>query len=236
MRSCHSDQKGGRCSTSARKAPSPYIAIAVHLSGPFRRRLCGSSLTWQRLRSSSISKLKAQVSCRHAGREQNKNKGALTRQEDVPYSWERMSRRALLPRRQNGRAAARLWPKRDRKSHRSQEDVQNARPDRVLPNECSIGHRQPRSVRYLLLFGSGGFVAGRYFFTERIANLESRITRRDEEIEALKTGSRKKAEEPSLIPIKGTSAIGNDAPALLGKWPDRRQPGKLSSPPRQRRG
>ncbi|TPL83545.1 hypothetical protein [Mesorhizobium sp. B2-3-12] len=89
---------------------------------------------------------------------------------------------------------------------------------------------------FSVLFGSGGFVAGRYFFTERIANLESRITRRDEEIEALKTGSRKKAEEPSLIPIKGTSAIGNDAPALLGKWPDRRQPGKLSSPPRQRRG
>ncbi|TPK19668.1 hypothetical protein FJ872_13090 [Mesorhizobium sp. B2-5-9] len=88
---------------------------------------------------------------------------------------------------------------------------------------------------FSVLFGSGGFVAGRYFLTERIANLESRIIRRDEEIAALKTGGREKAEEPSLIPIIGTSVIESDATPLLGKWPDRRQSGKLSAPPRQRR-
>ncbi|WP_027062539.1 hypothetical protein [Mesorhizobium loti] len=91
-------------------------------------------------------------------------------------------------------------------------------------------------LTFALLFGGGGFIVGRYFLTERIANLESRITRRDDEIEALKK-RRDKTSEPSLIPIIGTSVIGeNEATPLLGKWPDRRRPGTLSAPPRQRRG
>ncbi|TPM05408.1 hypothetical protein FJ960_13495 [Mesorhizobium sp. B2-3-11] len=90
-------------------------------------------------------------------------------------------------------------------------------------------------MTFAVLFGGGGFIVGRYFLTERIANLESRIARRDDEIEALKIGRKRKPEEPSLIPIKGTSAIENDATPLLGQWPDRRRPGTLSAPPRQRR-
>lgn len=63
---------------------------------------------------------------------------------------------------------------------------------------------------FAVLFGTGGFVIGRYFLTERIANLESRIARRDDEIEALKRG---KKSEPSLIPIIGTSAVGPTEPS-----------------------
>ncbi|TPN50216.1 hypothetical protein FJ976_16060 [Mesorhizobium sp. B1-1-9] len=89
---------------------------------------------------------------------------------------------------------------------------------------------------FAVLFGSGGFAVGRYFLTERIANLESRIARRDDEIEALKK-RRDRTAEPSLVPIIGTSAIGeNEATPLLGKWPDGRRPATTSAPPRQRRG
>ncbi|TPK72089.1 hypothetical protein FJ930_13010 [Mesorhizobium sp. B2-4-15] len=93
-------------------------------------------------------------------------------------------------------------------------------------------------MTFAVLFGGGGFIVGRYFLAERIANLESRIARRDDEIAALKAGRREgTTEEASLIPIIGTSAIGaNGATPLLGKWPDRRRPGTLSAPPRQRRG
>ena len=70
------------------------------------------------------------------------------------------------------------------------------------------------------LFGSGGFVVGRYFLTERIANLESRIARRDDEIEELKSGREAKNVEPSLIPVIGTSLFdGNETTPHLGKWP-----------------
>jgi hypothetical protein len=60
---------------------------------------------------------------------------------------------------------------------------------------------------FALLFGSGGFVIGRYFLAERIANLESRIARRNEEIVALKEG-RLTAEEPEapMVPILATNA------------------------------
>jgi hypothetical protein len=86
------------------------------------------------------------------------------------------------------------------------------------------------------LFGTGGFVIGRYFLTERIANLESRIARRDDEIETLKKHKGRNS-EPSLIPIIGTSAVGPTEPTQrLGKWPDRQKPRKLSGPPRQRHG
>ncbi|MER9950063.1 hypothetical protein [Mesorhizobium sp. M0047] len=87
---------------------------------------------------------------------------------------------------------------------------------------------------FALLFGSGGFAVGRYFLTERIANLESRIARRDDEIKQLKSRSTTNKTEGSLIPIIGTSASGNETAPLLGKWPDRRQSGKLSAPPRHK--
>ncbi|RUV20722.1 hypothetical protein [Mesorhizobium sp. M7A.F.Ca.MR.245.00.0.0] len=54
---------------------------------------------------------------------------------------------------------------------------------------------------FAVLFGGGGFAVGRYFLTERVANLESRIARRDEEITDLK--ARQKAPEPeaSTVPL-----------------------------------
>lgn len=80
-----------------------------------------------------------------------------------------------------------------------------------------------------VLFGSGGFIVGRYFLTERIANLESRIARRDDEIGELK--SRRSATKPELplVPIIGTTAIGgHDTATPLGRLPDRRPLGSLS--------
>jgi hypothetical protein len=57
---------------------------------------------------------------------------------------------------------------------------------------------------FAVLFGGGGFLVGRYFLTERIANLESRIARRDDEIAEFKAGRKKL--ELSLVPIIGTAA------------------------------
>ncbi|MER8369980.1 hypothetical protein [Mesorhizobium sp. M0306] len=60
---------------------------------------------------------------------------------------------------------------------------------------------------FAVLFGGGGFAVGRYLLTERLANLESRISRRDEEIAELKT-RKVQDDEPSMVPIVGTAAIG----------------------------
>jgi hypothetical protein len=75
-----------------------------------------------------------------------------------------------------------------------------------------------------VLFGSGGFMVGRYFLTERIANLESRIARRDDEIGELKSRrSATKLEQP-LVPIIGTTAIGGNETTPLGRLTGRRPP------------
>ncbi|RUV37529.1 hypothetical protein [Mesorhizobium sp. M7A.F.Ca.MR.148.00.0.0] len=58
---------------------------------------------------------------------------------------------------------------------------------------------------FAVLFGGGGFGVGRYFLAERIANLESRIARRDDEIIALKTKQAGPEREGPMIPIIGTS-------------------------------
>ncbi|MBZ9806945.1 hypothetical protein [Mesorhizobium sp. ESP-6-2] len=58
---------------------------------------------------------------------------------------------------------------------------------------------------FAVLFGGGGFAVGRYLLTERIANLESRIARRDEEIAELKGKQKAPTQEPSLVPVAGTS-------------------------------
>lgn len=77
-------------------------------------------------------------------------------------------------------------------------------------------------MTFAVLFGGGGFIVGCYFLTERIANLESRIVWRDDEIEALKAGRKPKNAEPSMIPVLGTSVIGeNEATPPFGKWPGR---------------
>ncbi|MES0070074.1 hypothetical protein NKJ73_30510 [Mesorhizobium sp. M0074] len=61
---------------------------------------------------------------------------------------------------------------------------------------------------FAVLFGGGGFVVGRYLLTERLANLESRIARRDEEITELKAKKKVQDPEPPMVPIIGTVAIG----------------------------
>lgn len=59
---------------------------------------------------------------------------------------------------------------------------------------------------FAVLFGGGGFLVGRYLLTERIANLESRIARRDEEIAELK-GEQKAPKRESMVPLIGATAI-----------------------------
>ena len=81
---------------------------------------------------------------------------------------------------------------------------------------------------FAMLFGSSGFMVGRYFLAERIANLESRIARRDDEIKELKSKHLANVELP-LIPIIGTSAIGENG------WPPR-QNGEPASYAVERRG
>ncbi|PTE12117.1 hypothetical protein [Mesorhizobium helmanticense] len=67
-----------------------------------------------------------------------------------------------------------------------------------------------------ILFGGGGFVVGRYFLAERIANLESRIARRDDEIAELK-GGRPTEEEADLqtVPLMATTAEWGDEESAL---------------------
>lgn len=89
-------------------------------------------------------------------------------------------------------------------------------------------------VSFAVLFGGGGFLVGRYFLTKRIANLESRIARRDDEIVGLKARQAAKKRELPMVPIARTMAVdGYDRPApFSGRLPDRRQPDGPSGPPR----
>ena len=82
---------------------------------------------------------------------------------------------------------------------------------------------------FAVLFGSSGFMVGRYFLAERIANLESRIARRDDEIKELKSRHLATTVEPPLIPVIGTSAIGEN------NWPPTPD-GELASYAIERRG
>ncbi|WP_287361846.1 hypothetical protein, partial [Mesorhizobium sp.] len=86
---------------------------------------------------------------------------------------------------------------------------------------------------FAVLFGGGGFLVGRYFLTERIANLESRIARRDDEIVDLKARQTTKKLKLPMVPIARTMAVdGYDRPAFSGKLPERRRPDGPSGPPR----
>lgn len=67
---------------------------------------------------------------------------------------------------------------------------------------------------FAVLSSGGGFVVGRYFLTERVTNLESRIARRDEEIAEL--GKQKVPwRELPMVPIVGTAAIAPPEPRRL---------------------
>ncbi|WP_287195354.1 hypothetical protein [Mesorhizobium sp.] len=66
---------------------------------------------------------------------------------------------------------------------------------------------------FAVLFGGGGFVVGRYLLTERIANLESRIARRDEEIAVLKGEQIAPKRELPMVPVVGAVATGPREPS-----------------------
>ncbi|WP_292237714.1 hypothetical protein [Mesorhizobium sp.] len=57
---------------------------------------------------------------------------------------------------------------------------------------------------FAVMFGGGGFLVGRYMSTERVANLQSRIARRDEEIADLKAKQKAPKRELPMVPIAGT--------------------------------
>ncbi|MGX9181822.1 hypothetical protein [Mesorhizobium sp. BHbdii] len=67
-------------------------------------------------------------------------------------------------------------------------DILQSNSAPVLANPVAFG-------TFAIIFGSGGFLVGRYFLAERIANLESRIARRDDELAEFKT-RRPSAKEP----------------------------------------
>ncbi|MCA0049257.1 hypothetical protein LB577_20260 [Mesorhizobium sp. B283B1A] len=76
---------------------------------------------------------------------------------------------------------------------------------------------------FAVLFAGGGFAVERYLLTERIANLESRIARRDEEITHLKAKQTAPELESSMMPIIGTTALFPNEPEpspLIGAWPN----------------
>ena len=54
---------------------------------------------------------------------------------------------------------------------------------------------------FAVLLGGGGFAVGRYFLTERIANLESRIARRDDEITELRARQQAPEQGGTLVPL-----------------------------------
>jgi hypothetical protein len=68
---------------------------------------------------------------------------------------------------------------------------------------------------FAVIFGGGGFLVGRYLLTERIANLESRIARRDDEIADLKGDQKASKRELSMVPLIGATAIYPSEPERL---------------------
>ncbi|RUX25189.1 hypothetical protein EOA13_28335 [Mesorhizobium sp. M7A.F.Ca.US.011.01.1.1] len=75
-----------------------------------------------------------------------------------------------------------------------------------IGNNAELVIAQPTAfATFAVLFGGGGFAVGRYFLAERIANLESRISRRDDEIIELRAKQARPERESSMIPIIGTS-------------------------------
>lgn len=64
---------------------------------------------------------------------------------------------------------------------------------------------------FAILFASGGFVAARYLLAERIANLESRLARRDDEIAEFKEGcSLPEERELQMVPVMAARAEWGD--------------------------
>lgn len=80
-------------------------------------------------------------------------------------------------------------------------------PDFIAGNSALVAANPAAFATFAALFGGGGFAAGRYLLTERIANLESRIARRDEEITDLKAKQKAPESEASMIPVFSMTEI-----------------------------
>lgn len=78
---------------------------------------------------------------------------------------------------------------------------------------------------FAVLFGGGGFVVGRYLLTERIANLESRIARRDEEITDLKAKQCAQEQGGSLVPLLQMTEVLPPAPLNFNRLLAQRKEG-----------
>lgn len=87
--------------------------------------------------------------------------------------------------------------------------------DFISSNGALIIANPAAFATFAVLFGGGGFAVGRYFLTERLANLESRIARRDEEIAELKGKPKAPEEEAAMVPL------------LNAVWPEPRGPRRL---------
>ncbi|MER9935132.1 hypothetical protein [Mesorhizobium sp. M0088] len=71
----------------------------------------------------------------------------------------------------------------------------------IVSNAALVIANPAAFAMFAVLFGGGGFAVGRYFLTERIANLESRIARRDEEITDLRAKQLAPEHEDPLVPL-----------------------------------
>lgn len=81
----------------------------------------------------------------------------------------------------------------------------------IQSNSALVVANPTAFATFAVLFGGGGFAVGRYFLVERIANLESRIARRDEEITDLK--AKQKAPEPEVpVPLFEMTEVLPPAP------------------------
>ncbi|MDF3214834.1 MULTISPECIES: hypothetical protein [Mesorhizobium] len=81
----------------------------------------------------------------------------------------------------------------------------------IQSNSALVVANPAAFATFAALFGGAGFAVGRYFLTERIANLESRIARRDEEITDLK--AKQKAPEPEVpVPLFEMTEVLPPAP------------------------
>ncbi|WP_457155782.1 hypothetical protein [Mesorhizobium sp. P5_C1] len=93
----------------------------------------------------------------------------------------------------------------------------------IESNSALVAANPAAFATFAVLFGGGGFAVGRYLLTERIANLESRIARRDEEITDLKAKQKAPELEPSMMPILGTTAIFPSEPVTSHRVAQRKE-------------
>ncbi|MBA1140674.1 hypothetical protein [Mesorhizobium neociceri] len=82
----------------------------------------------------------------------------------------------------------------------------------IQSNSALVVANPAAFATFAVLCGGDGFAVGRYFLTERIANLESRIARRDEEITDLKAKQKAPELEVPLVPLFEMAEVLPPAP------------------------